>query len=169
MPAKPPAPAIGNHLKKLQATMSCPPARKGLVHLASVDSGTLTSRATTSGTEDTSQNLPRPTFIAMLPTLWTPMTPNVAYQQVEIQRSDADYHDASSFFVLNDTTLHHIYRIQNPSLFTQFLAEKSKMQQVYHQSCSEQLALNELLLLTARRVRTSMRSTQAASIGATRA
>lgn len=87
------------------------------------------------------------TFVVSLPSYWTEMPPAVIFQQVEIKLSDPEYVAAARLFTVKGT-LHHIYRIQNPTLFTQFTAEKLKMHQVYanHEWNSRLLPLNERLL-----------------------
>ena len=86
-------------------------------------------------------------FIASLPSNWMPMELTLIYLQAEVLPSDPDYSNARFLFSVAGA-LHHIYRIQNPTLFAQFVAEKSKMQQLYanHHWGIDQLPLNERLL-----------------------
>ena len=67
-----------------------------------------------------------------LPASWAPMTTNKPSQQVEMRQTDSDYSVATKLFTLSgSSSLHRIFRIQNPTLYAQFEAEKTKMDKLY--------------------------------------
>ena len=45
--------------------------------------------------------------------------------------TDVDYGEACNLFKLPGRELHHIYRVQNVTLFVQYMTEKRKMDQMY--------------------------------------
>ena len=78
--------------------------------------------------------------LGLLPNFWAPMSNNIITYQVEVLPTDIDYRDAKDLFHLQGRKLHHIFRIQNPELYQQFIVAKTTMEKKYpNESTNERL------------------------------
>lgn len=86
--------------------------------------------------------------ITGLPLTWTPMSvsnggaPN-QFQIVEVvpklMGDNSEFHEALRLFELPDRKIHRIFRVQNPTLYQQYMAERKKMHRMYDSTtyCNE--------------------------------